>query len=88
MHVRSARSAVVLAVAGLAAGTGVASAEPDNGVTVGETFHIRPRNPQQASSNCWKAAQAHNTAMDHADHDGIVKALDRVEKYGCDVVPT
>lgn len=83
----AARAAVVLIVAAAAAGTGVASAEPDNGVTVGESFHIWPRNPQGASWNCWKAAQDHNTAIDGGDFDGIVDALDDVERYDCDVVP-
>ena len=74
----------------MAAGTGVASAEPNDGrgpVTVGETFHIWPANPQQSTGNCWKAAQDHNTAIDGGDFAGIVDALDRVEKFGCDVVP-
>jgi hypothetical protein len=85
-----ARSAVVLAMAGVVTSTGVASAEPNNGqghVTVGESFHIWPGNPQQASWNCWQAAQDHNSAIDRADYDGIVDALNRVEQHDCDVVP-
>ena len=86
----AARAAVVLVVAGVAAGTGVASAEPDTGarpVTVGDTFHIWLANPQQSTANCWKAAQDHNAAIDRGDFRGVANALDRVERFGCDVVP-
>ncbi len=97
LHRYIAQAAVVLAMAGVVASPGVASAEPDNGinevdsgineVTVGESFHIWLRNPQQASWNCWQAAQAHNRAIDRGDYDGIVDALKAVERYECDVVP-
>jgi hypothetical protein len=82
-----ARAAVVMIMAGMIASTGVAAAEPNNGPVVGETFQIWPRNPQQASGNCWQAAQDHNTAINKPDYDGIVDALNRVEQYNCDVVP-
>jgi hypothetical protein len=85
-----ARAAVILVMAGAVASPAVASAEPDNGVdevTVGESFHIWLRNPHQASWNCWQAAQDHNRAIDRADYDGIVDALERVERYECDVEP-
>jgi hypothetical protein len=86
----AARAAVVLLVSGVMSSTGVAFAEPDNGsgdVTVGETFRIWLRNPQQSSGQCWQAAQDHNKAINSGDYAGIADALDRVERYDCDVVP-
>lgn len=82
-----ARAAVVVVTAAVAASTGVAAAEPNDRPVVGETFGIWLRHPQQASSQCWKAAQDHNTAIAKPDYDGIADALNRVEQYNCDVVP-